>query len=176
LESAAAGVSNLDAVAGRMERVPTGTNFAVIVDYAHKPDALEAVLVALRAVTDGRLVVVFGAGGDRDRGKRPIMGEIAARLSDLVVVTDDNPRSEDPAAIRSEILAGVSGGTAELVEMGDRGAAIRFAITQASPGDTILIAGKGHETGQEVGGEVFPFDDRAAATAVLHDLSRQGRA
>jgi UDP-N-acetylmuramoyl-L-alanyl-D-glutamate--2,6-diaminopimelate ligase len=171
LGSAAAGVATLDAVAGRMERVPTGHDLTVIVDYAHKPDAIEAALNALRPVTDGRLVIVFGAGGDRDRGKRPMMGEIAARLADVVIVTDDNPRSEDPAAIRAEIIAGASGGSAALAEIGDRGEAIRHAVATAQAGDTILVAGKGHEAGQEVGGEVLPFDDRTAATDALRDLA-----
>jgi UDP-N-acetylmuramoyl-L-alanyl-D-glutamate--2,6-diaminopimelate ligase len=175
LAAAAAGVATLDAVAGRMERLPTGDDFAVIVDYAHKPDAIEAVLEALRPVTSGRLVVVVGAGGDRDRGKRPMMGEIAARLADVVIVTDDNPRSEDPASIRAEIVAGAVGGRATVTEIGDRGEAIRSAVTAAKAGDTIVIAGKGHEVGQEVGGEILPFDDRAVAAEVLRELAQRDR-
>ena len=144
---------------------PVGRDFTVIVDYAHKPDAVEAALRTLRPLTDGRLLVVLGAGGDRDPGKRPIMGEIAARLADVLVVTDDNPRSEDPAAIRAAMLAGVAEGDA--MEIGDRGAAIREAIARAMPGDIVLVAGKGHETGQEINGVVHPFDDREVVREAL---------
>jgi UDP-N-acetylmuramoyl-L-alanyl-D-glutamate--2,6-diaminopimelate ligase len=154
-------------VPGRLERVDAGQDFAVIVDYAHKPDAVAAALATLRPVTRGRLLVVLGAGGDRDPGKRPVMGEIAARGSDVLVVTDDNPRSEEPAAIRAAILAGTSGGTAEVVEIGDRRAAIAEAIHRAGPGDVVLIAGKGHESGQEVDGVLHPFDDRVVAREEL---------
>ncbi|GAA4806000.1 UDP-N-acetylmuramoyl-L-alanyl-D-glutamate--2,6-diaminopimelate ligase [Nocardioides caeni] len=154
-------------VPGRLERIPTDRDLTVVVDYAHKPDAVEAVLRTLRPVTRGRLVIVLGAGGDRDRGKRPVMGEIAARLADLVVVTDDNPRSEDPAAIRAAVLAGTREGQAEVVEVGDRRAAITQAITGAGPGDVVVVAGKGHETGQEVAGMVHPFDDREVVREVL---------
>jgi UDP-N-acetylmuramoyl-L-alanyl-D-glutamate--2,6-diaminopimelate ligase len=172
LRAAADGIADAGPVTGRMERISVGQAFSVIVDYAHKPDAVQATLEALRPVTSGRLVVVIGAGGDRDAGKRAIMGDIAATLADVVVVTDDNPRSEDPASIRAEILAGAraSGGGAELVEVADRGTAIRRALGDARPGDTVLIAGKGHETGQEVAGAVLPFDDRVFSTAVLRDL------
>jgi UDP-N-acetylmuramoyl-L-alanyl-D-glutamate--2,6-diaminopimelate ligase len=172
LRAAADGIAAAGAVTGRMERIALGQDFSVIVDYAHKPDAVQATLEALRPVTSGRLVVVIGAGGDRDAGKRAIMGEIAATLADVVVVTDDNPRSEDPASIRADILAGAraSGGRAELVEVGDRGSAIRRALSEARPGDTVLIAGKGHETGQEAGGTVLPFDDRAVSSDVLREL------
>ncbi|WP_235739159.1 UDP-N-acetylmuramoyl-L-alanyl-D-glutamate--2,6-diaminopimelate ligase [Nocardioides alcanivorans] len=145
-------------VPGRLERVETGLGFETVVDYAHKPDAVEAALSTLRPLTDGRLICVIGAGGDRDTGKRPVMGEIAARLSDLVIVTDDNPRSEDPAAIRAAVLAGCAG-PAEVLEIGDRRSAIRAALGRARPGDVVLVAGKGHETGQEVAGVVHPFDD-----------------
>jgi len=170
------GVAAAPPIGGRMERVEAGADIAVIVDYAHKPDALKAVLAALRPVTPGRLVLVVGAGGDRDRGKRPIMGEVGATHADVLVVTDDNPRSEDPAAIRAEIVAGAGADrgdavSAEVVEVGDRRAAIRYAVGSARPGDTVLIAGKGHETGQEVGGEVVSFDDRREARAALGDRS-----
>ncbi len=146
-------------VPGRLERVETGLGVEAVVDYAHKPDAVEAALSTLRPLTDGSLICVLGAGGDRDTGKRPVMGEIAARLADLLIVTDDNPRSEDPAAIRAAVLAGCAG-PAEVVEVGDRRAAIRRALAVARPGDVVLVAGKGHETGQEIDGVVHPFDDR----------------
>ena len=166
-QAVADGLGASGGVPGRLERVPTGRDLTVVVDYAHKPDAVEAVLHTLRPVTRGRLVIVIGAGGDRDTGKRPVMGEIAARLADLVVVTDDNPRSEDPAAIRAEVLAGTRGGRAEVVEIGDRRAAIAAAIDGAGPGDVVVVAGKGHETGQEVDGVVHPFDDREVVREVL---------
>jgi len=167
------GIARSGAVPGRLERVEGGQDFLAIVDYAHKPDALEAALAALRTLTTGRLVLVIGAGGDRDTGKRPLMGEIGARLADVLVVTDDNPRSEDPAAIRSAVLAGTAGVTqgAEILEIGDRRTAIRRAIEMARAGDTVVIAGKGHETGQEVAGTVHPFDDRDEVRAVLADRS-----
>ena len=154
-------------VPGRLERIDEGQDFEVVVDYAHKPDAVAAALDTLRPFTRGRLIVVIGAGGDRDPGKRPLMGEIAAAGADVLVVTDDNPRSEDPAAIRAAILAGTTGGRAEVVEVGDRRAAIAEAVRRAGAGDVVLIAGKGHETGQEVAGVVHPFDDRAVAREAL---------
>jgi UDP-N-acetylmuramoyl-L-alanyl-D-glutamate--2,6-diaminopimelate ligase len=169
-EAAAEGIGAVTSVPGRMEPVVAGQGFTVIVDYAHKPDAVTATLDALRPVTAGRLMIVVGAGGDRDQGKRPLMGEIAARLADVLVVTDDNPRTEDPAAIRAEIVAGAEGGHAQVVEIGDRRAAIEHALREATPGDTVLIAGKGHETGQEVGDTVLPFDDRGVALEILAEL------
>jgi UDP-N-acetylmuramoyl-L-alanyl-D-glutamate--2,6-diaminopimelate ligase len=143
-------------------RPPEGVEvpYAVIVDYAHKPDAVEAAIRALRPLTDQRLIVVLGAGGDRDIGKRPIMGEIAARLADLLIVTDDNPRSEDPAEIRKDVVAGTRHSRAEVREIGDRREAIAEAMARAGAGDIVLVAGKGHETGQEIAGTVHPFDDR----------------
>jgi UDP-N-acetylmuramoyl-L-alanyl-D-glutamate--2,6-diaminopimelate ligase len=147
-------------VPGRLERVEAGQDFVVVVDYAHKPDAVEAAIRTLRPLTDGRVLVVLGAGGDRDPGKRPIMAGIAARLADVLVVTDDNPRTEDPAVIRAAMLAGTTDAAAEVLEVGDRRAAIREAVRRAAPGDIVLVAGKGHETGQEVDGVVHPFDDR----------------
>ena len=158
----AAGIAAGGGVPGRLERVEAGQPFTVVVDYAHKPDAVEAAIRTLRPLTSGRVIVVLGAGGDRDAGKRPLMGEIAARAADLLVVTDDNPRTEDPAAIRREVLAGAAG-AGETVEIGDRRAAIRHALGIAAPGDVVLIAGKGHESGQEVDGVVYPFDDRVVA-------------
>jgi UDP-N-acetylmuramoyl-L-alanyl-D-glutamate--2,6-diaminopimelate ligase len=160
----AEGMAVSGGVPGRLEQVDAGQPFLAIVDYAHKPDAITAALNALRPQTKGRLLLVIGAGGDRDPGKRPLMGEIAARLADVLVVTDDNPRSEDPAAIRAAVLAGVervaAAERAEVHEVGDRREAIRLAVTLAGEGDVLVVAGKGHETGQEVAGAVHPFDDR----------------
>lgn len=155
-------------VPGRMEDIDCGQDFLALVDYAHKPGALRAVLTTL-ARPGRRLAVVFGAGGERDPGKRAPMGATAAELADLVVVTDDNPRGEDPAAIRREILAGAaeSRGAAEVVEIGDRRAAIEHAVAWAGPGDVVLVAGKGHETGQRAAGEVRPFDDRVELVRAL---------
>lgn len=153
-------LSRVQPVRGRLERaVITRAGAPVYVDYAHTPDALEAALAALRPHTAGRLILVFGAGGDRDRGKRPLMGEIAVRDADHSIVTDDNPRGEDPAAIRAAIMAGAEGA----MEVGDRRAAIRTAILGAGADDVILVAGKGHEQGQIVGDRVLPFDDVAVA-------------
>jgi UDP-N-acetylmuramoyl-L-alanyl-D-glutamate--2,6-diaminopimelate ligase len=168
-----AGIGAVGGVPGRLERVPgDGTaGFAVYVDYAHKPDALTSVLGTLRPVSVGRLIVVIGAGGDRDRGKRPVMGAIAAADADLLIVTDDNPRTEAPEAIRAEVLAGVDDVAvprrAEVREIGDRRAAIAAALEAAEPGDVVLIAGKGHETGQEIAGVVHPFDDREVVRELL---------
>ena len=162
------GIARGGGVPGRLERVEAGQEFLAIVDYAHKPDAVEAALAALRPLTGGRLVLVIGAGGDRDTGKRPVMGEIGARLADVLVVTDDNPRTEEPAAIRAAVLAGTSGVQgAEVLEVGDRREAIRRAVGMARSGDTVVIAGKGHETGQEIQGTVHPFDDREELRAAL---------
>jgi UDP-N-acetylmuramoyl-L-alanyl-D-glutamate--2,6-diaminopimelate ligase len=166
-EQAAPGVRDTR-VPGRLEEIDRGQDFLALVDYAHKPGALRAVLQTLRS-PERRLAVVFGAGGERDPGKRAPMGRIAAELADLVVVTDDNPRGEDPAAIRRAILAGAAaaGGDAELVEIGDRRAAIRHAVAWAKPGDVVLVTGKGHETGQSGGGQTRPFDDRLELAAAL---------
>lgn len=157
-------------VPGRMEEIDAGQDFLALVDYAHKPGALRAVLTTL-ARPDRRLAVVFGAGGERDPGKRAPMGATAAELADLVVVTDDNPRGEDPASIRREILAGAteSGCAADIVEIADRRDAIRHAVAWAGPGDVVLIAGKGHETGQSAGGHTRPFDDRVELAQALRD-------
>ncbi|MGF2945701.1 UDP-N-acetylmuramoyl-L-alanyl-D-glutamate--2,6-diaminopimelate ligase [Mycobacterium sp. Lab-001] len=153
-------------VPGRMEQVDRGQDFLALVDYAHKPGALRAVLSTLRR-PGSRLAVVFGAGGERDPGKRAPMGEIAAELADLVVVTDDNPRGEEPAAIRHQILTGAAHGGAEVVEIADRRAAIGHAVAWARPGDVVLIAGKGHETGQRGAGQTRPFDDRVELADAL---------
>ena len=167
LEPVARAMAEGGGVPGRLELVDAGQDFTVVVDYAHKPDAVTAALEALRPLTEGRLIVVLGAGGERDHGKRPIMGKIASRLADVLVVTDDNPRGEIPAVIRAEILDGARDGNAEVVEVGDRRAAIREALGRARPGDVVLVAGKGHETGQEVAGVVLPFDDRDVVRAEL---------
>ena len=168
LDTAAAALESAGQVPGRMEVVDVGQPFAVLVDYAHTPDSLENVLAAARPLTDGTLHVVFGCGGDRDRGKRPLMGEIAARLADDVFVTSDNPRSEDPEAIIAEVLTGIDRPVHSHV---DRRAAIDAAIGAARPGDVVVIAGKGHEQGQEfAAGAKLPFDDVAVARAALEKL------
>jgi UDP-N-acetylmuramoyl-L-alanyl-D-glutamate--2,6-diaminopimelate ligase len=162
---ALAAIEQAGQVPGRFQTVDEGQPFAVLVDYAHTPDSLENVLVAARLLTQGRLHVVFGCGGDRDRGKRPLMGEIAARLADHVIVTSDNPRSEDPAAIIAEILTGISSPVEHEI---DRRVAIRSAIFAAGPGDVVVIAGKGHEQGQEFAdGQKLPFDDLSVAREAL---------
>ncbi len=160
----AEGLASLKPVKGRLEFVGrTGSGAAVFVDYAHTPDGLDVLLRAVRPHTAGRLKVIFGCGGDRDAGKRPIMGEIASRQADDVIVTDDNPRSEDPGKIRAAVLAGAKCAR----EIGDRGEAIRTVIRELQKGDTLVIAGKGHETGQVIGKDVFPFSDQDEASAAL---------
>jgi len=171
-DAAAAALASAGRVPGRFEPVDEGQPFAVLVDYAHTPDSLENALGAARELTEGRLIAVFGCGGDRDREKRPLMGAIAARLSDACVVTSDNPRSEEPKAIIAEILAGMTEfGTGEIEVEPDRRAAIALAFEAATPGDTVVIAGKGHEQGQELaGGRKIPFDDREVAREELRKL------
>lgn len=173
-EQAALGLREIQ-VPGRLEQVDRGQDFLALVDYAHKPGALRAVLTALLQ-PDRRLAVVFGAGGERDPGKRAPMGEIAAELADLVVVTDDNPRGEDPASIRRQILTGArkGGDVAQVVEIADRREAIRHAVAWAGSGDVVLIAGKGHETGQRSAGQTRPFDDRGELAEALETLGRRG--
>jgi UDP-N-acetylmuramoyl-L-alanyl-D-glutamate--2,6-diaminopimelate ligase len=160
-----------------MERVDGDQPFLVVVDYSHKPAGVTGALRALRALTTGRLIIVLGCGGDRDRGKRPVMGAVAATEADVLIVTDDNPRSELPAEIRAAMIEGArsvpAGQRAEIMEEGDRRAAIARAIALAAPGDTVLIAGKGHETGQEVAGVLLPFDDVSVALEALHALAGQ---
>jgi UDP-N-acetylmuramoyl-L-alanyl-D-glutamate--2,6-diaminopimelate ligase len=168
----AAGIAESPGVPGRMESVDLGQEFAAVVDYAHKPDAVTAVLSALRPVTAGRLIIVIGAGGDRDHGKRPLMGEAAARLADMVIVTDDNPRTESPASIRAAVLDGTVAGPGVATEIGDRREAIAHAVAIARRGDTIIVAGKGHERGQEIAGHVHPFSDRTELEAAIE--ARQG--
>jgi UDP-N-acetylmuramoyl-L-alanyl-D-glutamate--2,6-diaminopimelate ligase len=156
LDATIAALEHLEGAAGRLQRVGTGARGGeAYVDYAHTPDGLETVLAALRPHTRGKLIVVFGAGGDRDRGKRPLMGEIAARLADVAIVTDDNPRSEEPASIRAAILAAAPGAQ----EFGDRREAIRAGAALLTDGDVLVIAGKGHEQGQLIAGVNHPFDD-----------------
>jgi UDP-N-acetylmuramoyl-L-alanyl-D-glutamate--2,6-diaminopimelate ligase len=161
-------------VPGRLEPVDRGQGFLALVDYAHKPGALRAVLETLREQGAGRLAVVFGAGGNRDPGKREPMGSVAAELADVVVVTDDNPRDEDPAVIRAAIMAGAAGGRALVVEIGDRREAIDYAVAWAQPGDAVLIAGKGHEAGQTSRGQTRPFDDRDELAESLKASENRG--
>jgi UDP-N-acetylmuramoyl-L-alanyl-D-glutamate--2,6-diaminopimelate ligase len=162
-EAVFAALERLEGAPGRLERVGEKDGAPVFVDYAHKPDALDKALAALRPFVAGRLAVVFGCGGDRDAGKRPMMGAIAIRRADLVYVTDDNPRSEDPAAIRAAILAAAAGAR----EFADRGEAIRAAIEALAPGDALVIAGKGHETGQILSDRTLPFSDAETARSAL---------
>jgi UDP-N-acetylmuramoyl-L-alanyl-D-glutamate--2,6-diaminopimelate ligase len=161
------GVEHVQGVPGRFEAVDGGQPFAVLVDYAHTPEALENVLTEARALASGRVICVFGCGGDRDREKRPVMGAVATRLADVVVVTSDNPRSEEPLAIIDEILVGAGAG---VVVEPDRAAAIELAIRDAAEGDVVLVAGKGHEPGQEIAGRTVPFDDREVARDALRRL------
>jgi len=176
------GLARADGVPGRMQPVPPPADVAargvgaplVVVDYAHTPDALERALGTLRTTTPGLVVAVFGAGGDRDRAKRPLMGSAVARTADLAVVTDDNPRSEDAAAIRAAVLAGTTDGTARVLEVPDRRSAIATALAACSGADdTVLLAGKGHETGQETRGATTPFDDRVVAAEEISRWAQQ---
>jgi UDP-N-acetylmuramoyl-L-alanyl-D-glutamate--2,6-diaminopimelate ligase len=172
-DAIAEGIARVDGVPGRFEPLLEGQSFTVLVDYAHTPDSLETVLRAARALADGGVIVVFGAGGDRDRGKRPAMGKVAAELADVVIVTSDNPRSEDPLAIIQDVLQG----TGLDVEIDpDRRTAIVRAIALAEVGDVVVIAGKGHEQGQEIAGVVHPFDDREVAREALASRLAQARA
>jgi UDP-N-acetylmuramoyl-L-alanyl-D-glutamate--2,6-diaminopimelate ligase len=162
------GLAAVENVPGRFEMVDEGQPFAVLVDYSHTPASLETALRAARGITEGRVLVVFGAGGDRDRGKRPLMGKVAVELADLAIVTSDNPRSEDPLSIIQDVLQGAGIG----VEIDpDRRTAIQRAVELAAPGDVVLIAGKGHEQGQEISGVVHPFDDRTVAREALAALA-----
>jgi UDP-N-acetylmuramoyl-L-alanyl-D-glutamate--2,6-diaminopimelate ligase len=170
--TAARGIADCAGVPGRLERVSAPGDVFGVVDYAHKPDAIVAALTALRELATargGRLVCVIGAGGDRDTGKRPLMGAAAARGADLVVVTDDNPRTEDPAAVRAAVRAGAeqAASAAKIIEVAGRRAAIDEAVRLAGPGDVVAVLGKGHERGQEINGELLPFDDRVELTAAL---------
>ncbi len=166
--TAADGIATCPGVPGRMERVGQLGPVLGVVDYAHKPDSIEAVLAALGEVSSGaRVICVLGAGGDRDRGKRPLMGAAAAAGADVLIVTDDNPRTEDPARIRAEVLAGAAGSAADIREVAGRREAIAAAVALARPGDVVAVLGKGHESGQEIDGVVRPFDDRVELAAAL---------
>jgi UDP-N-acetylmuramoyl-L-alanyl-D-glutamate--2,6-diaminopimelate ligase len=164
---ALAALEHLKGVKGRLEIVGQARGGLIVVDYAHKPDALAAALTALKPFAPGRIVCVFGCGGDRDKGKRPLMGQIASALAASVIVTDDNPRSENAATIRAEILAGAPGAR----EIGDRGEAIRAGVRLLGSGDVLLIAGKGHETGQIIGSTIVPFSDHEAVQAALAEAT-----
>ncbi|HEX6844193.1 MAG TPA: UDP-N-acetylmuramoyl-L-alanyl-D-glutamate--2,6-diaminopimelate ligase, partial [Actinomycetota bacterium] len=161
LAAAARGLAGVEDVPGRMEPVEEGQDFLAVVDYAHTPDSIRSVLRGARPLTTGRVIVVFGCGGDRDRAKRPLMGRAATELADLTVLTTDNPRSEDPLAILGEIERGARAGGGEYLVEADRRAAIAIAVEAAAPGDVVIVAGKGHETVQELATEAVPFDDRA---------------
>jgi UDP-N-acetylmuramoyl-L-alanyl-D-glutamate--2,6-diaminopimelate ligase len=178
MDSVAAGISGVTVVRGRAERVDAGQPFTLLVDYAHAPGELDAVLGAARTLAggegqpgrqQGKVIVVFGCGGDRDPSKRPLMGEAAGRGSDLAVLTSDNPRSEDPQRIADAVLPGLTRGAEVVVEL-DRRAAIRHALRTAAAGDVVVIAGKGPETGQTIGGDTLPFDDRDVAREELGAL------
>ena len=174
LEQSAEALGRVQGVKGRIEVVPTpGTDFTVLIDYAHTPDGLENILRSARGFARGRVVAVFGCGGDRDRQKRPVMGRIGVELSDWVVFTSDNPRTEHPMAILLEILAGATGSKTPWVAVEDRRSAIRFALDHGRPGDVIVLAGKGHETYQEVGGVKRHLDEREEVAAWLAAYHRR---
>ncbi|MGQ3673494.1 UDP-N-acetylmuramoyl-L-alanyl-D-glutamate--2,6-diaminopimelate ligase [Xanthobacter sp. TB0136] len=168
--AALAALAHLEGVPGRLEQVSADPARPVFVDYAHKPEALATVLDTLRPAITGRLIVVFGCGGDRDKGKRPLMGAIAADKADVVIITDDNPRSENPATIRAEILDAAP----HAREIGDRAEAIHAAVAMMRPGDALIVAGKGHESGQIIGQQVLPFSDRDVVRAALESTSGHG--
>ncbi|RKO67459.1 UDP-N-acetylmuramoyl-L-alanyl-D-glutamate--2,6-diaminopimelate ligase [Desulfofundulus salinus] len=174
LPLAARALESVEGVPGRFELVDRGQDFTVVVDYAHTPDGLENILTTARAITPGRLITVFGCGGDRDPTKRPIMGEIAARLSDLPVITSDNPRTEDPMRIIAQVEEGVRRVRSNYRVVPDRREAIRFALGIAAPGDTVIIAGKGHENYQIIGTTKYPFDDRIEAIKALDEILSRG--
>jgi UDP-N-acetylmuramoyl-L-alanyl-D-glutamate--2,6-diaminopimelate ligase len=169
LEAIATGVATLQTVPGRWERIDCGQPFEVVVDFAHTDDALRKLLAAVRALQPARIITVFGCGGDRDRGKRPLMGEAAASGSDVVILSSDNARGEDPQAIADDVQAGIdaTGRDIETHQIPDRGEAIRFAISLAQPGDTVVIAGKGHESFQVIGDRRSSFDDREQCRSAL---------
>jgi UDP-N-acetylmuramoyl-L-alanyl-D-glutamate--2,6-diaminopimelate ligase len=177
-EPAISGVAGVAGVPGRIQPIDAGQSFLAIVDYAHTPDAISTLLDSLRPVTRGRLRIVVGCGGDRDRAKRPLMGAAAARGADEVVLTNDNPRSEDPLAILAAAEAGAreavaAGAHAEIEVCADRAEAIARAVGRSEPGDTVVVAGKGHEQGQEIAGVIHPFDDAAVLRAAIQHAGRQ---
>jgi UDP-N-acetylmuramyl-tripeptide synthetase len=164
------GIESLEGVPGRMQLVSAGQPFTVIVDYAHTPDALEKLLETVASLPHGRIITVFGCGGDRDRRKRPVMGEIAGRMSDMVIATSDNPRTEDPLAILAEIEPGIQRTTRTYIVEADRRRAIARALSMARAGDAVVIAGKGHEDYQIIGNRVYPFDDRTVSRELIVQL------
>ena len=172
---ASAAIGDCAGVPGRMERIRAGQEFLVLVDYAHTPDAVERAIAAARQAVTGDVIVVLGCGGDRDRDKRPLMGQVAARDADVLIITDDNPRSEPPSQIRAAMMEGArrvgSPQRAVLHEQGDRRAAITLAVRSAGPSDCVLLLGKGHEQGQEAAGVVTPFDDRLVVREALEALA-----
>lgn len=172
-EAIAEGLSNVQ-VPGRMQRVDEGQDFTAVVDYSHKPAAVALALDAVRAKTDGRVIIVLGCGGDRDRAKRPLMGEAAAQRADVLIITDDNPRSEDASSVRASMLEGAlaAENRGEVLEIGDRKLAIEKAVELAHPGDVVVVAGKGHETGQEIAGVIHPFSDVETLTAAIRKAHR----
>ncbi|MEW6191731.1 MAG: UDP-N-acetylmuramyl-tripeptide synthetase, partial [Bacillota bacterium] len=173
-DEVARALEDAPAVPGRFERIEAGQDFTVVVDYAHTPDGLASVLQTARALSRGRLIVVFGCGGDRDPIKRPVMGGIAGRLADFTVITSDNPRREDPLAIIAAIEAGIrSAGVKRYIIEPDRREAIRIALRYAQPGDLVVLAGKGHEDYQIIGDQKLPFDDRKVATAILKEMAAE---
>ncbi|HTG47288.1 MAG TPA: cyanophycin synthetase, partial [Actinomycetota bacterium] len=171
--TAAAGVAGSPQIPGRMEAIEAGQDFLVVVDYAHTPDSIRNVLRGARSLVDGRVLVVFGCGGDRDRSKRAAMGTAATSEADLTVLTNDNPRSEDPAAILAAIVPGAEAGGGRFVVEPDRRAAIRLAVREAAAGDVVVVAGKGHEPYQEIGGRRLPFDDRVVAREELAAIAAE---
>jgi UDP-N-acetylmuramoyl-L-alanyl-D-glutamate--2,6-diaminopimelate ligase len=173
LSDAAAALALCSGVRGRAETVPTGLDFTVVIDYAHTPDALKNIIEALRGGARGRVVTLFGCGGDRDKTKRPLMGNVAARLSDFVVVTSDNPRTEAPEGIINDILAGMKETKTPCAVIENRREAICWAIRNAKPGDTLILAGKGHETYQQIGAEKHPFDEREIALEAIRGLEAE---
>ena len=170
-QSIAAGLGNITSVPGRIEMLPTNTPYRVILDYAHSPDALESFLKTVRTFTRRRMIAVYGCGGDRDKGKRPIMGEIGGRLADLCILTSDNPRTEDPMAILAAIEEGIKPTGKPYMVIEDRRAAIRHALSIGQDGDVIVLAGKGHETYQEINGVKRPFDEKIIVQELLEELA-----
>ena len=167
----ARGISSLDRVPGRFDKVDRGQPFSAVVDYAHTPDALKNVLENARAITGGRVITVFGCGGDRDSSKRPLMGQVAGRLSDVVFVTSDNPRSEDPEVILDHIMEGLGDPAGTVERIADRRTAIDRAVREARPGDMVVVAGKGHENYQIIGKRILPFSDVDEVARALEKLA-----